>query len=185
MIIKPISYKDTIIELRKVLIKHSHVKDFKILNALSVRGTDLSSMLSGTETDGYSMSDVFILFELFKNSDGNNYVTSINDDEMMSINSYRFHIIIYGNNSDTCLQYIKAAFKQTSVAQNLRNKGILITGIDAGESIHEFYNNTLWLRHDLNVMLETTTNMTNVEKQEYFDYNNSKNESKVIVETTK
>ena len=180
----PIETKNIEILLRKVLIQNSRVRETRILNALSARGIDLSDIINDTIYDSYSMSDVFILFELIKSLDGDNYITEKNDDYMLSINTYTFHIMIYGNKSEECSQYIKSAFKQEEIVSELRDKGIFIRGVSTGESINEFINNSLWRRTDLNITLTTTFEIEKIIKSKYFSENKEENSiSNIIVKT--
>ena len=127
-------------------------------------------MINSTEMYSIGLSSVFILFELLKDKNSDNYVTPKDDNNMIAIASYTFHIMIYGNGSDTCSQYLRATFKQPQIAQELRENGIYIRNIDSGETINEFINNTLLLRCDLNVSLEVAYVLQNLTQQEYFKH---------------
>lgn len=169
--IKPISYEEIIKVLRNAIIENSDLPAERVLNALSVRGTDLSEILNHTQVYSYSLKDVFILFELLKDQNGDNFVTPKNDEYMLTVSSYQFHLIIYGNASDDCSQKIRSIFHQGSVVSDLRENGIHITTVTSGETINEFLNNTLWLRNDLIINFQTTFESKNVKKEEYFDGN--------------
>ena len=166
---KAINYEDIIKLLRTSIIDNSNITASKVLNALSVRGTDLSQIINNTKVYSYSAKDVFLLFELLKNDSGNNFVTKKDDNSMIVVSSYKFHLMIYGNGSDDFSQIIKSIFHQSSVLNNLRDNGIHILNISSGESINEFVNNTLLLRNDLMINLETIYESKNKHDAEYFD----------------
>ena len=90
---------------------------------------------------------------------------------MIVVSSYKFHIMIYGNGSDDYSQIVKSIFHQNLVLNNLKENGIFINDISSGESINEFINNTLLLRNDLMVNLETVYESKNKQQNEYFDQN--------------
>ena len=169
--IKPISYEEIIKVLRNTIIENSDLPAERVLNALSARGTDLSEILNHTQVYSYSLKDVFILFELLKDENGNNFVTKKDDNSMLTISSYKFHIMIYGNGSNDYSQIIRSIFKQSSVALDLRGMGVHVTSVSSGETLNEFINNTLWLRNDIIVYIETVYESINKKEQEYFDQN--------------
>lgn len=166
--IKTISYENIIIELRKTIMQYADLKPQKVMNALSIRGTELSDKISQNITQSFSAGDVFILFELLKDEDGDNYVTPKDDKNMISIASYKFHLMIYGNGSDNCSQVIRTIFKRPNIAMDLREKGIYVRSINSGETINEFINNTLLLRSDLELYIEVAYVLNNKEEPEYF-----------------
>lgn len=166
--IKPITYEDIIKKLRNVVMTNTKLPGTKVLNALSVRGTDLSDVISSTKTYSFSLDDVFILFELLKDQDGDNYVTPKDDDNMIAIASYTYHLMIYGNGSDLCSQVLRTTFKQPKVAMDLREEGIYVRTVNSGETINEFINNTLLLRNDLEVKIEVAYVLENATKTQYF-----------------
>lgn len=170
--IKPITYEDIIKILRRTVIENSRVDGSRVLNALSVRGTDLSDVISATQTYSFAASDVFILFELLKDENGDNYVTPKDDNSMIAIASYKYHLMIYGNGSDLCSQVLRTTFKQPYIAMDLRDQGIYIRTVSSGETINEFNNNTLLLRNDLEVEIEVAYILENITETQYFKYEN-------------
>lgn len=184
--ITPINYEDIIKLLRSSIIENSDIDPNKVLNALSVRGTDLSAIIGYTKTYSYSMKDVFLLFELLKDQNAtNNFVTKKDDNNMLTVSSYSFHIMIYGNGSDDYSQIIKSIFHQSQVLNNLRDNGVHITNISSGETIHEFVNNTLLLRNDLILNLETVFESENKQAQEYFNRHSDISDFNIIVKNIK
>lgn len=183
--IKEINYKEINILLRNTIIENSDIPEKKILNALTTRGTDLSETINNTQVYSFSANDVFLLFELLKDETKDNFVTRKDDNSMLVISSYKFHLMIYGNGSDDASKIIRAIFHQSSILNNLRDNGIFVTNISSGESINEFINNTLLLRNDLMLNLETVFKSINKKEQEYFNLNYDMNDIELNVEDIK
>ncbi len=179
--IKPITYEEIIKKLRNVVMTNTKLPGNKVLNALSVRGTDLSDVISSTKTYSFSLGDVFILFELLKDQNGDNYITPKDDDNMIAIASYTYHLMIYGNGSDLCSQVLRTTFKQPKVAMDLREEGIYVRTVNSGETINEFINNTLLLRNDLEVKIEVAYVLENAIKSQYFKYENLNEDDSILI----
>ena len=169
--IKAIKYEDIVKILAKVLDNNSGLDPKRILNADSVRGTDLSQYISSSETYAPDVSDSFLIFELLENQNGDHFVTKGEDDSMITIQSYDYHLMIYGNSSPTDAQKISAVFKKENIALSLRDEGIFVNGVTGVEAINEFINNTYILRRDLIIKIQTRYVFENKENIEYFDPN--------------
>ena len=171
--INALSYEDIIKILGGFLDTYSGLAPTRILNADSIRGTDLSEVISDHETYSPSVSSSFLLFELIEDQNKDHFVTSGSEDNsMMTIQSYNFHIMLYGNEAPTDAQKLSALFKQSDSALGLREAGVYIHGVGPIEAINEFINNTLLLRRDLMIGIQTRFEFTKIGKtSEYFDEN--------------
>ena len=171
--INAITYEVIIKILGKFLDTYSGLLPTRILNADSIRGTDLSEIISGTEMYSPGVSTSFLLFELLENQNGDHFITSgETNNNMMTIQSYNYHIMIYGNQAPTDAQKISTLFKQSDSALELRDSGIFIKGVSSIEPINEFINNTLILRRDLLINLQVRYDFSNVGKDNgYFAEN--------------
>jgi len=169
--IPAITYTDIIKKLGAFLDKYSGLNSLRILNADSVRGTDLSQLISESETYSPKLSNSFLLFELLENPNKDHFITKgENENRMMAIQSYNFHLMIYGNNSPIDAQRILTIFKNEDLVLNLRDSGIYVDGISPVESINEFINNTLLLRRDLDIMIQVRYQFDNIgDPVEYFE----------------
>lgn len=171
--IEPISFENIIKKLAKFLDTYSGIDPDRILNADSIRGTDLSEMIGESQAYSPNASKTFMLFELIENQEEDNYVTKgKTSTEMETIQTYNFHLKIYGNNSPTDAQRIASCFKQENNALDLRENGIFIRGVSKIEPINEFINDTLILRRDLIIKLESRHVFQNIgEDVGYFNEN--------------
>lgn len=165
--IKSINYKDIIINLRKEIIKQSGISDDRVLNALSVRGTDLTKILDDSILS-YDISDCFIIFELVEDNSKTSYTTP-NENSMDSIANFNMLLKIYGNSSYIVSQMLKSRLKNPNVITELRNKGIYLTSIDNIVSVNEFINNTYWIRHDMTLNITVRFNFNNIEDEGYVE----------------
>lgn len=165
------TYKDIIITLGKFLDEKSGLNSQRILNADSVRGTDISQMINSTESYSPAQSDSFLLFELLEDTSGEHFVTpGQREQDMMSIQSFNFHIMIYGNNSPMDAQKISTIFKNADLVLGLRDSGIFVNQVSAVDPINEFINNTLLIRRDIDIKIEVRFQFDNVGPEpEYFE----------------
>lgn len=155
--IKATTYKETVKKLLEILETYSGIDTNRIFNALSVRGTDISVIISENEDPislSPNLSESFVLFELIEDPTGENYITP-NGDKMDTIQTYIFHLLIYGNQSVMDSHKISTIFKTPNIALELRNSGIFIKGVSSIEPNDEFINDTLYLRRDLDISLQT------------------------------
>ena len=163
--IKAIKYEDIIKVLGKFLDTYSGIKPDNILNADSIRGTDISEMISESQSYSPSVSKSFVLFELLEDENGEHFATSgTASNQMITIQTYNFHLMIYGNSAPTDAQKISAIFKQADDALELHENGVFVKGVSPIEPINEFINNTLLLRRDLNIKIEVKFNFNNIGK---------------------
>lgn len=154
--IRAVDYEQVVKTLAAFLDENSGLSTERILNADSIRGTELAEMISSTQSYSPTAKNSFLLFELIENQNQEmNFLTSGSTSEsMMSIQAYDFHLMVYGNSSPTDAQKISLLFKQEDNAIDLREKGIFINGVAPIEAINEFVNNTLYLRRDIFVHLQ-------------------------------
>lgn len=169
------TYENIIKALGKVLDDYSGLLAANIQNADSARGTDISQKITPVEAYSPTLSDSFMLFELIESPDGEHYVTKDeikeNKQSMTTIQSYDYHLMIYGNHSPIDAQKISSIFKRENIALSLHEKGIFITGVGGIEAINEFINNTLVLRRDLIIKIEARYIFESTEDVQYFDQN--------------
>lgn len=169
--IKAITYDEIVKVLAKFLDDNSGIYPTRILNAASVRGTDISQVISETETYSPEMSNSFLLFELIEDENGEHFVTKgESETDMTTIQSYIFHLMIYGNKSATDAQKISAIFKTSDLVLGLRDEGIYVNGVNPIQSNNEFINNTYLFRKDIDINIQVRYNFENiVEDPEYFE----------------
>lgn len=161
--IKSITYENIVRTLASFLDNYSGIDPIRILNADSIRGTDISEAISSTEMYSPEASPSFVLFELLEDQNDANFSTKGEEEsDMDRIQSYNFHLMIYGNSSPMDAQKISSLFKQPDCALYLRDCGIFISGVDPVEAINEFINNTLLLRRDLIIKLQVRHEFKNV-----------------------
>lgn len=182
--IDPITYRKTIKTLAWFLDTYSYLPVEKILNGDSIRGTDLSVFISESQSYSIEAGSSFILFELLEDLDSDHYITpgSI-DNSMLTIQSYLFHLKIYGNTSPEDAQRISSIFKKGDLVLELRNKGIYINGVLPIDPINEFINNTYILRRDLTIKLQTVFEFNDLGEDSGYFADNQKIDL-IVKETT-
>lgn len=160
MIIKSTDYEGAVKTLASFLDEKSGLDPNRILNADSIRGTDLSEMISSSQSYSPNAGGVFMLFELIENQNDEHFATTGSaQDSMMTIRSLDFHLMIYGNRSPDFAQRMFALFKSGDNAVALREEGVFVNGVESVEAINEFVNNTLLLRRDLIVKIQIRTDV--------------------------
>ena len=153
--IEAITYEKMVKSVAAFLDDHSGIAPTRMLNADSIRGTDLSEMISSSQSYSPEASEPFALFEFLENSADENFATKGETETVITtIQRYDLHLKIYGNRSPAAAQRLFAAFKQADNALFLREKGIFVLGVTPIEPVNEFVNNTWLLRRDLIVKLQ-------------------------------
>lgn len=147
--IKAITYEEAVKQLAAFLASKSGISPDSIFNADSARGTDLSLMISSTQSYSPRASKSFMLFELRESAEEDFATVGYTPETMMAIQSYDFHMMIYGNSSPQDAMRVFSAFKQPDNAMALRDAGVYVKGVAPIESMNEFINNTLLLRRDV------------------------------------
>lgn len=170
--ITPITYEDIIKTLGKFLDEYSGLNPIRILNADSVRGTDLSQIISETEMYSPALSNSFLLFELLEDEAGEHFLTKgESEQEMIAIQTYNYHLMIYGNHAPRDAQRIASIFKNGDLAMKLRDSGIYIDGVSTVSAINEFINNTLIFRRDIDIKVQVAYKFDDIgDKPEYFTH---------------
>lgn len=144
------SINDIEVYLRKMIAHQAEIELDKVLNGLSFNGQDLTKD-NGSITESIDRSDTLIIFELQADTN-NNVVSFIEDNNKISnICSYKLHLVIYGNESQTVAQKLKSRFETEKVYTDMQNVGISITDISNIQSINEVINDTIWQRSDLDI----------------------------------
>lgn len=181
--IKPVTYKKIIVGLAKFLDKYTFLDPNRILNADSIRGTPLTQYLSDNRTYSIEAGNSFLLFELLEDPDSDNFITKGDrETSMMTVQSYKLNMMIYGNSSVTDSQRISTIFKQANLALELRDKGIYVKGVVPIIAANEFINDTYILRRDLTVDIQVTYLFDDVSEDEGYFANNQ--EIDLIVKRT-
>lgn len=149
--IKPIT--DTL-ELEKiigeVLEQQSNLPSERILNAISVRGQNLSKLIENDVYMSYNLSDLVIIFEVIFNPNSTDNVSMEEEDESITVYSaFYVKILIYGNKSANVANKLKGRLLSRKVRDDLHEKGIHIERVSNPESMTEILNETFWIRNDL------------------------------------
>lgn len=168
-VIKAIDYYTLVKEMRKKIMEVTGVKNEYVLNAVSVRGPDISKILSdGTAKTSPSLNESFIIFECVLSEGNEGYgVESLDEDTMEGIATYEFKLKIYGNKCNQVALEIISRLRSENQIMDLREKGIFIPDISFPASINEFINNTVYPRCDISITIETRFEVTKVKSDEY------------------
>lgn len=173
---------DVIVKIRNMLISQSQLPSDRVLNSLSLRGTELDELLSENEEiyNGISILNTTLLFELrsiqsnsnVSMEEGDIYNASdlmcsdsticdpnticgdtIIDRSITYYKMYELYIIIYGENGlDTAIK-LASRMRSQEVRSDLYMDGIYIEKVSDPNMINEFKNDTMWLRNDISINL--------------------------------
>ena len=173
---------DVIVKIRNTLISQSQLPSDRVLNSLSLRGTELDELLSENEEiyNGISILNTTLLFELRSIQSNSNVSMEegdiYNSSDLMCSDSticdpnticgdtiidrsityykmYELYIIIYGENGlDTAIK-LASRMRSQEVRSNLYMDGIYIEIVSDPNMINEFKNDTMWLRNDISINL--------------------------------
>ena len=163
-------------DFRQILITQSNLDEDRVLNALSLNGTELDVLLEDSVYTSITQDNTTLLFTLnalpsesnvsmeegtiFNGTDLTCSPASICsqdtlvgdvdiDTSITSYNMYQFKLMIYGNNSYEVATSLVARLRSTAVRTQLYSCGIYLSEIFTPETINEFKNNCMWLRNDV------------------------------------
>lgn len=162
------NFENILINIRKTIIKVLNINPTRVMNAASVRGTDLSKIISASESTSLTLNDVFIIFE-FKESDDDIYwLMHENDNTSSYITSYDFNLKIYGKGSHIASNLIINGFKNINILTDLYDLGIKVEGITKPITMHEPINETIWPRTDFKIVVTSRIENINSDEIAYF-----------------
>lgn len=170
--IKPLQETKYInIYMRAELIKQSGIDQKFVINGLSLNGADLSWIDDNNVVHPFLPSDTFIIFELNETNDLD--VIEPSDDKVAAYSSYSFKCTVYGTNASNICKTLQSRFLTDEVLASLHSKGIHIQEIQSIQSRNEVINNVVWIRKDLEFILNCEFEIDKLDKHFEFDEINS------------
>lgn len=164
--------------IRKFLIEQSELNSNKVLNALSIRGTDLDELIAENTYDSISTAETTMLFEtktrnttsdMSMTTDETTYsettcandticgndtlvgVTTVVEDGLVYYKAFRVRVILYGNDSINMALKLISRFRTDKIRNDFYDNGIYLETISDSESVNEYKNETMWLRTDFDI----------------------------------
>lgn len=151
--------------LKQTIATQSELSDDRVLNALSIYGTELDKVLAGTDDvyESIDQSNTTLLFELKSRpatSDVSMTETEENDDDSITYyKAFRLHLIIYGDLSSDVAIKLVARFRTEDVRLSLYEQGVYLEKIDDPFILNEYKNETMWLRNDIDIDISVKFNI--------------------------
>lgn len=156
--------------IRNVLIEQSELNSKRVLNALSVRGQNLSKFITENSYMSYNLSDIVIIFEISSNqSSKSNVVMEEDDDTITDYSSFYVKILIYGNKSSYIANKLKSRLLSRKVIDNLQYEGIHVETVSNPEPMREWLNETLWIRNDITMEISCRESFEKVSLDYYMN----------------
>ena len=141
--------------LRESLITQSELLPERVLNSLSLYGTQLDKKLSETRYGSIEQSDCLTLFELTsRDSTSDVSMTDKEDNDDNNITYYkafRLRVIMYGDDSSDIALKIVARFRTEEIRNHLYEQGVYLERIGDPFILNEYKNETMWLRNDIEI----------------------------------
>ena len=95
--------------IRNTIIEESEFEANRVLNAISVRGQNLSKLVEDNIYMSYDLDDLIIIFEVIPNPSFNDNVTMEEDDgSITNYSNFYVKIIIYGTKSANVAYKLKS-----------------------------------------------------------------------------
>lgn len=150
--------------IRQTLIFQSQLPEKFVRSSHSLYGTDLDKNVDYDIFNTISSSDLLVLFELMT-ADATSNMTERDRKDENFINyyqSFKIHIILYGDESLTFAHILKARLLTEEVREELQIQGIYLSNISNIEKIDEFKNGVVWMRNDFDIYVSCQFNFTPV-----------------------
>lgn len=153
MIPETSSLDNATILLRQSLIRNSGLDSERVLNSLSLTGTELDELLEDSIYNSIDHDNNTLLFEISpETSTSDMHEESLNDSAtLIYYKVYSCHIIIYGNDSNILALELASRLMSNEVQNELYTEGIYVSDVSHPQSFNEFKNNSMWLRNDITV----------------------------------
>lgn len=177
--------------LRNILITQTQLDGSRVLNALSLYGTELDKLLSDSTTqyDAIDNTNTTLLFELQARSSTSDMSMEENETSVASLvcsdnvecdsltvsdngpvldtsiayyKSYKLNIIIYGNASSTLAGKLVARLRTETVRNKLYCDGIYLESVSDQTTINEYKNESMWLRNDITVNISVKQDIAQI-----------------------
>lgn len=139
--------------LRKVLMKITGLPNDRIINGESIRGAELVTIKQGQKVP-VGLNETFLV-TYCDNIDEISVDEGYDEKEAQSVESYEFHIIVYGTQCKKVAQKIKANFYTRGVLDILNANGIGLLSVQPIENTSTFItDNTYVLRNDIRIRFD-------------------------------
>ena len=193
---------EVIVAIRQMLIQQSELSPDRVLNALSLEGTELDKLLEEQIYDSISQNDTTLLFQLntlpsesdVSMEEGDKYTARDQVCSMTTLTGsntivgdfvidysityykiYRLSVIMYGILSSDLAAKLVARLRSSNVRTNLYSSGIYVEEVSNPTVINEFKNNTVWLRNDIGIDLGVKYSVSQISLPETFKTVNTLN----------
>lgn len=155
--------------VREQLIIQSELIPNRVRNALTTYGATLDKLLRKDEYESICECDELMLFELrSRENDADVSMTEI-DDNITYYKSYTIYVILYGDNSATVMNKLISRLRSLPVRQKLYENGVYLEEIKNDISFNEFKNDTIWHRHDVEILISCKMSIAQVSADIDFD----------------
>lgn len=136
---------------RKILIDITSIPNNMILSGESIRGPELVTIKNGQKVPiGY---DEDCIIHYVDPTEDLSFVDTSND--LITIQSYELHLIVYGNNCKKVAQMIKSNIYTREILDELTENGIGLLDVKPVENTSDFMtDNTYVLRYDLRILFD-------------------------------
>lgn len=150
-----------------MLVKQSQLNKFRIANAITPRGVDLSKFITENVKLSYDLNDVVIIFELLATEvEGINFTEAESEDENSNIRenaAFEVKLTIYGNEALGMAKILKARIESEKVRTDLLDKGLYLIDVQQIDSINEYLNETMWPRADFSFRIACEMSIAQVD----------------------
>lgn len=168
--------------IREQLIIQSELDSNRVRNALTTYGATLDKLLLKEEYESICKCDDLMLFELRTRENDSDVSMTEYDNDIIFYKSYTIYVILYGDNAATIMNKLIARMRSQIVRQTLYENGVYLQEMKNDISFNEFKNDTLWHRHDVEILISCKMNIEQIRAD--IDFENL-NDIKIIKETNK
>lgn len=182
--------------LRQMLITQSELSPERVLNALSVYGTELDKLLEDNIYESIDRFNATLLFEL-SSRDATSDMSmeedttvvdaltcsrynlcnglevsddlKVTDSSLTSYKAFKLNVIIYGIDSTTIAQKLFARFNSEFCRTLLYQQGIYLESVSQPAILNEFKNNTMWLRNDMTINIAVKQNISQITSDDDYE----------------
>lgn len=154
---------------KKTIEQQCELTNIQVRSLVSPKGQNLDKQIEQFVYEGISRSDVCALFEIDINPSTETLTMNYDDVDILTYVYAKLKVILYGKSAELIAVKFKARLESSEVRDKLWHQGIKFDEISSIESVHEFKNEVVYFRTDININFSFRLDISKIDVDNYFD----------------
>lgn len=154
---------------KRTIQSQCEMNNTQVRSLVSSRGQNLDKKVDDYIYETLSRTDLCALFEIDINPSEPVVTMEYSEDEVLSYVYAKLKVIIYGKESSLIAVKFKSRLESSEIRDSLWQQGIKFDEVTSIESVHEFINEVIYFRTDININFSFRLNVEKINIDNYFD----------------